>query len=66
LQPTPGLKNTLSLYAYSGWLFPILRWMSPNLASTLRELGLAMIHAGLRGAPQNVLAVRDIVELAKE
>lgn len=65
LHPTPGLKNTLSYYKYFSWLYPALRALFPNSASTLKEMGLAMIHAGLYGYDKQVLEVKDIVALAK-
>ena len=65
LQPTKGLKNTLTLYKYLSWLIPVLRRMLPNSFSTLGELGLAMIHATLRGYSKHVLEVKDIKLLAK-
>jgi hypothetical protein len=30
LQPTKGLKNTLNLYKYLGWLIPLIRLVSPG------------------------------------
>jgi uncharacterized protein YbjT (DUF2867 family) len=63
LQPTKGLKNTLSFYRYLAWLIPVLRWITPNSLSTQRELGLAMINVSLRGYSGHVLEVRDIKAL---
>ncbi len=65
LEPTKGLKNTLSFYKYISWLFPVVRLALPNSFSTLRELGRAMIHATVRGYPRKALEVRDIKLLAK-
>lgn len=66
LKPTPGLKNTLSYYKYLGWLYPILKALAPGSGSTLRELGLAMIHASSKGYTKTHIEVRDIVALAKQ
>ena len=33
---------------------------------TIREVGIAMIHAASTGAPRQILEVKDIVALAKE
>ena len=60
MKPTPGLKNTLSLYKYMGWLFPILRMLTPNMVSTLAQVGQAMINVTLNGYPKQVLEVKDI------
>jgi uncharacterized protein YbjT (DUF2867 family) len=65
LEPTKGLKNTLSLYKYFGWLAPILRVVTPNGISTLKELGLAMINAATKGYSKQTIEVSDIHQLAK-
>ena len=65
MQPTLGLKNTLSYYKYISWLYPALRAVFPGAASTLAELGLAMIHVALYGYDKQVLEVKDMVEVAK-
>lgn len=66
MKPTKGLKNTLAAYKYMGWLFPIIKLVSPNSASTLKELGDAMINVVLKGYGKNVLEVKDILVLAKK
>ncbi len=66
LHPTPGLKNTLSYYKYFGWLYYIIRPLAPGMASTLKELGLAMINAALIGYEKPILEVRDIVALSQK
>lgn len=66
MQPTKGLKNTLSFYKYISWMYPALRALLPGSTSTLKELGLAMINAVVKGYEKNILEVRDIVQLAKE
>lgn len=66
MHPTPGLKNTLSFYKYIGWLYPFFRKFFPNTASTLAELGQAMINVTLYGYDKKILEVKDIVALAKE
>lgn len=65
LEPTAGLKNTLSLYKYFGWLAPVLRLLAPGSISTLSELGLAMIKSVTVGYEKNILEVNDIKALAK-
>ncbi|MBL7813930.1 MAG: NAD-dependent epimerase/dehydratase family protein [Saprospiraceae bacterium] len=65
LHPTEGLKNTLPYYKYITWLYPVLRFIFRNNVSTLRELGLAMIHSISRGYAKQILEVKDIVALAK-
>lgn len=65
LKPTQGQKNTLKYYKYLGWLYPVLKLIVPNSASSLQELGLAMIHASANGSDKKVLEVKDIIQLAK-
>jgi hypothetical protein len=64
LHATKGLKNMLPYYKYFSWMYPILRAVSSNLASTLTELGLAMINVTRYGYDKQVLEVRDIVAIA--
>jgi uncharacterized protein YbjT (DUF2867 family) len=65
IEPTKGLKNTLKLYTYIGWMIPIVRLISPRFISTLRDIGVAMIHSVTKGYPKSVIEVSDIKALAK-
>jgi uncharacterized protein YbjT (DUF2867 family) len=65
MQPTSGLKNTKGFYKFTRPLYPLLRAAFPGFYCTLRELGLAMIHATSRGYDKHILEVKDIVGLAK-
>jgi hypothetical protein len=65
IKPTPGMQHTLKYYKYVNWLFPILRLLYPSGASTLSEIGLAMISVAARGYDKSVLEVGDIVAAAK-
>ncbi|HEX8425047.1 NAD-dependent epimerase/dehydratase family protein [Hymenobacter sp.] len=62
--PTPGQRNVLKMYRYVNWLYPIARKLSSNVASTMSEVGVAMIKAVQDGYPKPILEVRDIVALA--
>lgn len=64
IEPTKGLKNTLSFYKYFGWLLPLIKTIGPNYISSLREIGLAMIHAVTKGYKKQILEVKDIKHLA--
>ena len=64
INPTPGLKNTLKMYKYVSWLYPVIKALLPNYVSTLRELGLAMINSALFGYNKQVLEVKDIIVLS--
>lgn len=59
-------RYTQKLYKYIGWLYPVLRFVSANLASSLQELGLAMIHVTLYGSDKKILEVKDINALGSE
>jgi uncharacterized protein YbjT (DUF2867 family) len=66
IKPTKGLKNTLSFYKYLGWLMPVIKLVSPNFISSLKELGIAMINAVTKGYEKQILEVKDIVALSKK
>ncbi|MBE9583696.1 NAD-dependent epimerase/dehydratase family protein [Mucilaginibacter sp. JRF] len=64
MKPTPGLKNTLKLYKYIGWLFPVFKALWPNATSTLKQVGDAMINITLRDYNKTIIEVPDIKRLA--
>jgi hypothetical protein len=66
MKPTPGQRNVNPYYKYIGWLYPVSRALYPAGVCTIREVALAMIHVADKGAPKNVLEVKDIVALAKD
>lgn len=66
LNPTAGLKNTLTYYKYVSWMFPILKLVAGKYVSTLKELGLAMIHVATKAYPKSILEVKDIVAAAAQ
>ncbi|RSK44734.1 Rossmann-fold NAD(P)-binding domain-containing protein [Hymenobacter perfusus] len=65
LRATPGQRHALSYYKYFGWLYPVVRGVAPKFASTLVELGQAMLHVAQRGYSKPILEVPDIVAAAK-
>jgi len=66
IRPTKGLNNAYLFYKIVDPLFPVLRMLFPKYVSTLKEIGLAMIHTVNKGYDKQILEVRDIVKLAKE
>jgi len=64
MKATKGQKNLLPLYKYFAWLYPILKVLTPNMASTLAEVGEAMINVTLHGYDKQILEVRDIIKAA--
>jgi len=65
MHPTTGLKNTNNYYKYISWMYPVLKVVFKNHVSTLKELGLAMIHVTKFGSNKQILEVPDIKALAK-
>ncbi|HYC84672.1 MAG TPA: NAD-dependent epimerase/dehydratase family protein [Chryseosolibacter sp.] len=65
IEPTPGLRNTLKLYKYVGWMTPTLKIFAPNYICSLREIGLAMITVAAVGYEKPVLEVKDIIAVAR-
>jgi hypothetical protein len=66
MHPKPAQQNVKSYYGFIGWLFPLLRLVSKNMASTMSEVGQAMINTVLIGYPKSVLEVMDINELGRQ
>ena len=60
-----GQKNIKSFYKWIAWLYPIGRVVYPAGFCTLQEVGQAMINAATKGYPKEILAVKDIVRLAR-
>ena len=65
LQPTKGLKNTLKLYTYFGWLMPLVKLITPNYICSLQQLAKAMIQVSTKGYTKNIIEVKDIIALSK-
>jgi uncharacterized protein YbjT (DUF2867 family) len=63
IKPLKGQRHVPRVYRLFSWLIPLARLL--NYASTVRELGLALLHAATHGAPKQVLEVKDINQLAK-
>jgi len=65
LKPTPGLKNTLKYYKYLGWLYPVLKVIAPNTASTLSQLGQSMIRTAYYHYTGSIIEVKDIIKTSQ-
>ena len=65
MHATSGLKNIPSAYKYISWLYPFVRRFFPNYATTLAELGHAMINTSIRGYSKPILEVKDILVMSK-
>ncbi|RZK30262.1 MAG: NAD-dependent epimerase/dehydratase family protein [Hymenobacter sp.] len=62
IEPLKGQRHVLPMYRWFGWLLPLARRL--GYATTVAEIGLAMLHAAERGYPKPVLEVKDILQLA--
>lgn len=60
---TKGQKNALPAYKYFAWAYPIVRPL--GMATTIEEVGKAMISAATKGYDKQVVEIKDIIILAK-
>jgi len=61
IQPTKGLKNTYKAYKFFAPLYPVIKLLFSKYATTLREIGLAMINVTMYGSEKKLLECKDIV-----
>jgi hypothetical protein len=66
MKPTPGLKNTLAMYKWMGWSYPIIQLLFPGSTSTLAEVGQAMIRCAKKDYGKSILEVKDIIKIAND
>jgi uncharacterized protein YbjT (DUF2867 family) len=65
LLATKGQRRTLNLYRYFAWLYPVVRLLYPSGASTMQELGQAMINVAANGYPKSILEVPNIIAASR-
>ena len=65
IQPTKGLKNTYKAYKIFAPFYPVIKLLFSKYATTLKDIGLAMINVTLYGSEKKVLECKDIVEKSK-
>ena len=63
--PLKPSQTYYKAYKYLGWLFSLLKIITPNYVIGLDEFALAMINSSLKGYSKNILEVKDIKILAK-
>jgi uncharacterized protein YbjT (DUF2867 family) len=66
MKPSSGQQNIKPIFKFTAALYPFVRAIVPNFASTLKEVGLAMIHSVTQGYDKQILEVKDINLLAKK
>lgn len=63
LKPSQTYYNT---YKYMGWLFSLMKVVTPNYVITLKELAAAMINVSITGYSKNIIEIKDMKLLAKQ
>ncbi len=66
MKPTGGQKNIKPIFKFMAALYPFVHAIVPNSASTLRNVGRAMINSVIKGFEKQVLEVKDINLLGKQ
>jgi hypothetical protein len=66
IQPTKGLMNTYKMYKVLSPVYPLIKLLFSKYATTLREIGLAMINVTLNGSDKKMLECNDIVQLSSK
>ena len=64
LKASSAQRRVKSVYKLIAWVYPIGRALYPAGFCTLRELGLAMIHAADAGYDKHILDPKDIIASA--
>lgn len=65
MKPTKGQKHVLAAYKYVGWLYPVIKFVAPNAACTIQQVGSAMINVSTKGYQKPILEVSDIIAASK-
>lgn len=60
MKAMPGQQFLPGFYKAMGWSFPLFKTLFPGSASTLQQVGRAMIHVATKGSDKKVLEVKDI------
>jgi hypothetical protein len=65
MKAVPGQQHLLKLYKYFAWLYPIVKTLFPNSASTLQQVARAMIICATTDIKKPILEVTDINSMKK-
>ncbi len=65
IQPTPGLKNSLTFSKLLAPFFPVMRALLPKYVCTLEDVGRSMINVVRQGYSKGVLECADITRSAR-
>ncbi|NNG27485.1 MAG: NAD-dependent epimerase/dehydratase family protein [Ignavibacteriaceae bacterium] len=65
IQPTKGLNNAYKAYKIFAPFYPLIKILFSKYATTLKEIGIAMINVALHGSEKKILECKDIVQQSK-
>ena len=65
MKAMPDQKHLLTLYKYFAWLYPILKVLAKNTASTIQDVANAMVYCVTHQVEQRVIEVADINRMGK-
>jgi uncharacterized protein YbjT (DUF2867 family) len=63
LKPSQTYYKT---YKYLGWIFSLMKIITPNYVISLKDLATAMINVSLKGYSKNILEMKDMKILTKD
>ena len=63
MKAVPGQRHALAIYKYVAWMFPVLKLLFPNSASTLSQVARAMIKCATTNVDKRIIEVGDINRL---
>jgi hypothetical protein len=66
IKPLKGQKNAYKASQAIGLFYPVLKILMAKYVCTMKNLGLAMIHAAESGYSKKILENKDIQELGSE
>lgn len=66
MKAMPGQQHLLPAYPYFTWMYPLLKTFFPGSASTLQQVGRAMINSVVKGYDKTILEVKDINALGRQ
>lgn len=66
IKPFKGLKHSHKFYQYINWIFPVGKFLAPNVFNTMQELGESMIQLCLHPINKTIIKGKDISQLANQ
>jgi len=66
LIPNLQQKRVLKYYNYISWLIPVIKFLFPNIISSMNQVARAMIYVSQNGYKNNVIYVKDIKTMTEK